>query len=251
MPNHCLLCGTNGSVCGESTVTRVVPVDAPLTGVKVAGDKIVPDLTSVQPTDMNAEEREEFTLMSQAYERRKLRNQIGARGMADGKAPHTQLSYVECVDGITRKMHPDTAREYVRLNEGSSIIREGALPISKEGEVIGATKARVGEIFDDNGRQREELQPITSRTFHATDRVSDLAVRPAVGTVGAASTEVMTGTGSMTSSAVSGKNDDGAVTTAPVVLSGAATPTATTEAPAGTKPTMTPRGNKPATTDAD
>jgi hypothetical protein len=199
---------------------------------------------------MTDEEREEFRIMSEAYNRRKLRNQIGASGMADGKAPHTQLSYVLCVDGITRKMAPDVAQQYVELNEGSEIVREGALPVAKEGEVIGATKARVGEIFDENGRQREELQPITSRTFHATDRVSDLAVRPAVGTVGAASTEVMTGTGSMTSSAVaaSGKND-APVTPAPVVASGAATPTSTapslTETPAATKPTMSPRGGKP------
>jgi len=179
----------------------VQPVDAVVTGVRVAGDKIVPDLTAIQPTDMTDEEREEFRIMSAAYERRRLRNTIGAQGMADGKAPHTQLSYVLGPDGITRKMHPDVARQYVDMNEGSEITREGALPVAKEGEVIGATKATVGQMFDDNGRQREDVQPLTSRTFLATDRTRNEAVSPAVGTTGAASTDVNTGTGSQTSSA--------------------------------------------------
>jgi hypothetical protein len=42
----------------------VQPVDAVVTGVRVAGDKIVPDLRNVQPTDMTDEEREEFQVMS-------------------------------------------------------------------------------------------------------------------------------------------------------------------------------------------
>jgi hypothetical protein len=183
----------------------VQPVDAVVTGVRVAGDKIVPDLRNVQPTDMTDEEREEFQVMSAAYERRRLRNKIGAQGMADGKAPHTQLSYVLGADGITRKMHPDVARQYVDMNEGSEITREGALPVAKEGQVIGATKATVGEIFDENGRQREDVQPLTSRTFLASDRTRNEAVSPAVGTTGAASTEVNTGTGSQTSSATASK----------------------------------------------
>jgi hypothetical protein len=183
----------------------VQPVDAVVTGVRVAGDKIVPDLRNVQPTDMTDEEREEFQVMSQAYERRRLRNKIGAQGMADGKAPHTQLSYVRGTDGITRKMHPDVARQYVDMNEGSEITREGALPVAKEGQVIGATKATVGEIFDENGRQKEDVQPLTSRTFLATDRTRAEAVTPAVGTTGAASTDVNTGTGSQTSSATTSK----------------------------------------------
>jgi hypothetical protein len=183
----------------------VQPVDAVVTGVRVAGDKIVPDLRNVQPTDMTDEEREEFQVMSAAYERRRLRNRIGAQGMADGKAPHTQLSYVRGTDGITRKMHPDVARQYVDMNEGSEITREGALPVAKEGQVIGATKATVGEIFDENGRQREDVQPLTSRTFLATDRTRAEAVTPAVGTTGAASTDVNTGTGSQTSSASASK----------------------------------------------
>jgi len=125
--------------------------------------------------------------------------------MADGKAPHTQLSYVRGADGITRKMHPDVARQYVDMNEGSEITREGALPVAKEGQVIGATKATVGEMFDESGRQREEVQPLTSRTFLASDRTRNEAVSPAVGTTGAASTDVNTGTGSQTSSASASK----------------------------------------------
>jgi hypothetical protein len=198
--HRCPLCGKAGAACGTPTVMTVQPVDAVVTGVRVAGDKIVPDLTAIQPTDMTDEEREEFRIMSQAYERRRLRNTIGAQGMADGKAPHTQLSYVLGADGITRKMHPDVARQYVDMNEGSEITREGALPVAKEGEVIGATKATIGEMFDENGRQREDVQPLTSRTFLATDRTRNEAVSPAVGTTGAASTDVNTGTGSQTSS---------------------------------------------------
>lgn len=204
-PHRCPLCGKAGAACGTPTVMTVQPVDAVVTGVRVAGDKIVPDLRNVQPTDMTDEEREEFQVMSAAYERRRLRNRIGAQGMADGKAPHTQLSYVRGADGITRKMHPDVARQYVDMNEGSEITREGALPVAKEGQVIGATKATVGEIFDENGRQREDVQPLTSRTFLATDRTRAEAVSPAVGTTGAASTEVNTGTGSQTSSATASK----------------------------------------------
>jgi hypothetical protein len=78
--------------------------------------------------------------------------------------------------------------------------------VAKEGQVIGATKATVGEIFDENGRQKEDVQPLDkSRTFLATDRTRAEAVTPAVGTTGAASTDVNTGTGSQTSSASASK----------------------------------------------
>lgn len=208
MPARCLLCGAKGATCGPVTIGRVYPVDAPVHNVRVAGDRVVPDIAQIQPTDMTPEEREEFAVMSQAYERRRLRNQIGAQGMADGKAPFTSLSYVRCADGVTRKMQPDVARQYVETNKANfpdvEIVREGAQPVAKEGEVIGATKARMQgvEMFDENGRQREEVQPLTSRTFHETDRIKPIAVTPAVGTTGAASDDVMTGTGSLTTSAV-------------------------------------------------
>jgi hypothetical protein len=208
MPHRCLLCGKAGAACGTPTVMTVQPVDAVVTGVRVAGDKIVPDLRNVQPTDMTDEECEEFQVMSAAYERRRLRNRIGAQGMADGKAPHTQLSYVRGADGITRKMHPDVAQQYVDMNEGSEITREGALPVAKEGQVIGATKATVGEMFDASGRQKEEVQPLTSRTFLASDRTRGEAISPAVsnvsaGTTGAGSAPTSTSKPTMRRSATS------------------------------------------------
>lgn len=161
----------------------------------------MPDLILIQPTDMTDEEREEFTVMAAAYERRRERLKVRVQAMADGKAPHTSLSYVLCADGVTRKMAPDVAQQYVEMNPDSEIVREGALPVAKEGEVIGATKASAGEMFDENGRQREDVQPLTSRTFLATDRTRAEAITPAVGTTGAASTDVNTGTGNQTTSA--------------------------------------------------
>lgn len=143
------------------------------------------------PTDLTDEERDEYQMMVIAKHKRSLRSQLLERQqtMADGKAPHTMLSYVLCTDGITRKMRPDVAKQYVEMNEGAEIVREGALPMTKEGEVLGATKATVGAMFNDDGTQKEEVQPITSATMHPTDRVNPLAVSPAVGGVGASQTQ--------------------------------------------------------------
>lgn len=180
MAHYCPICGTVGAACGTPTATTTVPVDAIVCGFRVAGNRIVPDVNSVMPADMTADEREEFAVMSAAYERRKLRNQIGAQGMAEGKAPHTSLSYVTGTDGITRKMHRDVAQQYVDLNPGSEIVREGALPVAKEGEIIGATKARTGEVFGADGRQKQDVQLLTSRTFSAEHRANAANVMPPV-----------------------------------------------------------------------
>lgn len=209
MPARCLLCGAVGATCGTPTTT--LPVDARITGVKVAGDKLVPDVMASMPEDVTDEERAEYELMAIALSKRSLRNQIlsGSSVMADGKAGHTSLVYVDRGDGIQIKMRPDVAEKYVEMNKaaGASIVREGALPLPPENEVIGATKASVGEMFDGSGRQIEGEQLMTtSRTFHASDRINWEAVHPAAGTTGAASTEVNTGTGSQTSSSVTHAN---------------------------------------------
>lgn len=203
MPHRCILCGALGATCGRSTIGTVQPVDQRISGYRVAGNSLVPDLTQIQPLNMTDEETEEFAVIGAAYEQQ--RSRLRARStttMADGKAPYTSLSYVLCPDGITRKMAPDVAQQYVEMNEGSEIVKEGALPVTKEGDVLGASKATIGQMFDENGRQREDVQPMTTRTFMVSDRTREEVVTPAVGTTGGANTEVNTGTGSMTSSAV-------------------------------------------------
>jgi len=130
---------------------------------------------------MTDEEREEYELMAVAMARKSLRNQIEegrVAAMAEGKAPHTSLSYVDRGDGILVKMRPDDAKRYVEMNDNAEIVREGALPVAPEGEVIGATKASTGEVFDENGRQKDDVQPFNTRTFNATDRVRDESTPP-------------------------------------------------------------------------
>lgn len=178
MPVKCLLCGIPGATCGPKTTT--LPVDARVTGYKVAGDTLVPDIRVAAPSDLDDEEKEEFEMMAAALHKKSLRQQMREREMtmADGTAKHTSLSYVKGPDGITRKMHPDVARAYVEQEEGAEIVKEGALPVAKEGEIIGATKARVGEVFNADGTMKDELQPMTSRTFNADMRVRNEAVNP-------------------------------------------------------------------------
>lgn len=185
MPARCPICGKANSACGEPTTLVYPPVDQVITGVKVAGNQLVPDLTTAaMPPDMTDEEREEWQMMSAAMSKRSLRQQLReteAQAMAEGKAPHTMLSYVDRGDGILVKMHPDVAAQYVEQNEGASIVREGALPVTKEGEVIGATKASVGEMFNADGTQKDDVQPMTSRTFNADMRVRNEATSPPIG----------------------------------------------------------------------
>lgn len=204
----------------------------------------MPDVTSITPTDMTNEEREEFLVLAEQYERRRNRLKVRATAMADGRVPYTSLSYVTGPDGITRKMHPDLVEGYLNLNPGSEVVREGALPVAKEGEVIGATKATVGQMFDENGRQIEDVQPMTTRTFLASDRANRDVLNPAAGTTGGASEEVNTGTGSLTSSAVgeTPSTGEGASTqSAPRMQRPQRTTTATTATPT----TTTEGNNKP------
>ena len=144
----------------------------------------MPDISAATPPDMTDEEREEWQLMSVALAKKSLRQQLRERELtvADGKAPYTSLSYVDRGDGILIKMHPDVARAYCDQNDGASIVKEGALPVAKEGEVIGATKATVGAVFNDDGTQKDEVQPMTSRTFNADMRVRNEAVNPPTAT---------------------------------------------------------------------
>lgn len=167
MPHYCPLCGALGATCG--TPTRVVPVDQRITGYRVAGDQLVPNVPT--PSDMTAEEKEEWQTMVVAMGKRSLRQQLKertAQAMAEGKAPHTSLSYVDRGDGILVKMAPDDAKAYVEQNEGASIVREGALPQPVEGEVVGATKATVGAVYDDSGVQKDDSTLLTSRSFSAS-----------------------------------------------------------------------------------
>jgi hypothetical protein len=184
-PYRCPICGKLGATCGPVT-RNVQPVDATLTGVIVAGNKVMPKIPP-PPSDMTDEERDEYQMMWVAQHKRSLRSQLLERQqtMADGKAPYTMLSYVKCTDGITRKMRPDVAKQYVDMNDGAEIVREGALPMTKEGEVLGATKARTGEVFNEDGTQKEEVQLVTSSTMFETDRTNPQAVSPAVGGTGA------------------------------------------------------------------
>lgn len=179
MPKRCIICGAIGATCG--TPTRVLPVDQVVTGYIVAGDKLLPHIPQ-PPSDMSDEEREEYELMAVAMNKRSLRTQLREReeqAMSEGKAAHTSLSYVDRGDGILVKMAPDVAKQYVDTVEGASIVKEGALPQPKEGEVIGATKARVGEVFNEDGTQKDDIQPMTSRMFNADMRTRNEAV-PAV-----------------------------------------------------------------------
>lgn len=177
VPPRCLICGTTGATCG--TPTTSMPVDQRVRG-RVIGDMVVPQLPAA-PASMTDEEREEYELMAVAMARKSLRNQIEegrVAAMAEGKAPHTSLSYVDRGDGILVKMRPDDAKRYVEMNDNAEIVREGALPVAPEGEVIGATKASTGEVFDENGRQKDDVQPFNTRTFNATDRVRDESTPP-------------------------------------------------------------------------
>lgn len=177
---RCPLCGAPGAICGKPTVS--LPVDARVSGLIVAGNKLMPAVPN-PPSDLTDEERDEYEMLSTAMAKRSLRNQIEevrVQAMAEGKAPHTSLSYVECTDGVTRKMAPDIARQYVEMNEGSKIVREGALPVAREGEVISATKATSGEVFNADGTQKDDVQLLSSRTFHASDRTRVEAVNPPV-----------------------------------------------------------------------
>lgn len=142
---------------------------------------VVDDLAAIQGAlgDMTDEEREEFVVMSQALALR--RNRLRRPAMADGDAPHTYLSYVECPDGITRKMDPDTADEYVKLNEGAKIVRRGEMEKPDETEIIGATKAKVGAMFDDDGKQIDSVGPMTTRTYHASDAANTNITTPHTG----------------------------------------------------------------------
>ncbi len=224
MPARCLICGQAGATCGPRTTT--LPVDARITGFRVAGDTLVPDIQAAQPADMNDEEREEWEMLSAVLHKKSLRAQLRERevtAMADGKAPHTMLSYVDRGDGILIKMHPDVARQYVEQNKDAEIVREGALPVTKEGEVIGATKAVSGEVFNEDGTQKDDIQPMTTRTFNADMRVRNEVSNPPIG------------------AALSNENREATTTTTP-----------TTDANTGTQArTARPAAAKPATLPAE
>lgn len=181
MPDKCLLCGAAGSSCGTPTVS--VAVDTRVTGYKVAGDKVVTmnSDTSAVLGDMTEEEREEFRIINESRERRRLRR---VDTNVEGPAAHTSLTYVRRADGVITKMAPDLADKYVELNPGAEIVREGAMPIAKEGEIIGATKARVGAMFGDDGRQLVETQPFTTRSFSTHDMTREEVHTPALGATG-------------------------------------------------------------------
>jgi len=224
MPARCLICGAAGATCGPRTTS--IPVDARITGVKVAGDQLVSDIrvaSATPPPDLNDEEREEWETLSAILHKKSLRAQLQERqatAMADGQAPHTMLSYVDRGDGIILKMHPDVARAYVEQNEGAEIVREGALPVTKEGEVIGATKATTGEVFNEDGTQKDDIQPFTTRTFNADMRVRNEVSNPPIG------------------SALSNESREATTTTTP-----------TTDANTGTQArTARPTASKPAAT---
>lgn len=186
MAHRCALCGADGATCGPRTVT--MPVDAKVTG-KVMGGIVVPVSDSIAGVvgEMSSEEAEEFAIMMQTSEGRKLRNQV----MADGLG-HTSLVYVRRPDGVTEKMTPEAADKYVELTEGAEIVRRGTRPqpaSPEEGETIGATKARIGPMFDDKGRQNADVQPMTTRTFMAEDSNADHVRTPSIGGTGAHASE--------------------------------------------------------------
>jgi hypothetical protein len=179
-PTRCKVCGTANATCGVPTVHRIVAVDEVIQG-KVIGDMVVRDDAPVFGTDgMNSEEREEFVLLSAQYERRRLRNQ-----MAEGARGYTHLAYVRGANGQIVKMSKAAAERYIELNDGAEIVDQGTRDEPEEGEVIGATKARVGAMFDDNGRQLASVQPMTTTTFLAHDGIRDEVHTPALGAAGA------------------------------------------------------------------
>lgn len=129
---------------------------------------------------MTTDEREEFTLLAAQYERGRLRNQ-----MAEGARGYTHLVYVKGANGQIIKMPPDAADKYVELNEGAEIVDRGTREMPKEGVIVGAAKATVGAMFDDNGRQIASVQPMTTATFLAHDGVREEVHTPAIGAAGA------------------------------------------------------------------
>lgn len=189
MPQDCIICGAANSTCGMRTAHKTIAVDQPIRGT-IIGDTIVPDVTQLQGVlgDMTQDEREEFEVMSEAYARRRAR--FRRENMADQKTPHTYLVYVTDPPDpinkdvqITRKMTADQAEAYVKLNPGAEITRRGDLdqPVPERGEIIGATKARVGEVFDADGTQKVGIQPLTTRTYGVADRTSEAVLNPPVG----------------------------------------------------------------------
>lgn len=185
MAHKCVLCGAADAACGPRTIS--LPVDARVTG-RIVGEKVMPvNAVNVGAVlgDLTDEEVEEFALIAESSERRKLKNRI----MADNEGTaHTSLVYVKRPDGVTTKMRAADADEYVRLTDGAEIVRRGTRPEPAENETIGASKARVGQMFDDNGRQKADVQPMTTRTFMAADSNRDEVRTPAIGSAGAAST---------------------------------------------------------------
>lgn len=189
MAHRCLLCGTNNSQCG--TPTRVIPADARVSGTlaKVGGG-LMPVGDTVQVLgELTPEERVDLLVMQDALNQRSLRKQYARRAGTEmpfgTAAEYTNKVYVKCPDGITRKMSPDVAEKYVEMNEGAEITMRGEMPTPEPGQIIGASKATTGELFGSDGRQIADVQPLTSRTFYATDRVRADAVTPSIGSTGA------------------------------------------------------------------
>lgn len=183
---RCILCGTNNASCGQPTVS--VPIDATIQG-RVIHDKVIPhgDTKMMMPDDLNDEEREEFRIMSRSYAERKLRNQVM---MNEGEAGHTALVYVRKPDGIITKMTAEVADEYVALNPTAEIVKRGTMPMPVSGDIFGATKAGVGEMFGADGRQLHDVQPMTTRTFMAgSDDVNPRATSPTLSHTAPASRE--------------------------------------------------------------
>lgn len=188
-----MICGTANAACGQPTIS--LPVDAHVTGYMVAGDKLVStDQVQAVLGDMTDEEREEFRMLSEISEGRKLRNRMGASPLA-----HTSLVYVRCVDGLERKMTPAAADAYVEQfgeHDGVEITRRGERPQPPDSETIeamaadgtnrlGATKATIGPMFGNDGRQLADVQPLTTRSFMAHDMTRPEVSTPAIGSVGA------------------------------------------------------------------
>lgn len=182
---RCLICKAENATCGQPTAHKTIGVDEPVRGLKVVGDKLMPDFGSMQATltDMSDAEREEFQIMSVASQRRSLRQRAQERSMSDGTMANTFLHRVYCVDGITRKMRPTDAEEYVKMysDQGAQIVERGGLPEPNPNEVIGASKATTGQVFEADGTQIPDAQLLTSRTFHATDRNSRERMAPTPG----------------------------------------------------------------------
>lgn len=184
-PSKCLICGKADATCGQPTAHRIVPVDGKVTGYIVAGGKLVPDPNQLQAVlgDMTDEEREEFMIMSSLSESRKLRNQVAA-----GPLAHTYLVYVQCVDGITRKMTQEQADAYMATYgsmDGVEIVKSGDREApDPDAPHPGATKAAIGPMFGDDGRQMADVQPMTTRSFYAADMGREDVHTPALGATG-------------------------------------------------------------------